>query len=62
MHRRLGEMSRKLTLLQVNEKVLERKQQLLQEREAGLRKVQWIRKIGVASISMGKNECMEEGV
>jgi hypothetical protein len=35
----LGEMSRKLTLLQVNEKVLVRKQLLLQEREAGLRKV-----------------------
>ena len=49
MHRRLGEMSRKLTLLQVNEKVLSRKQQLLQEREAGLRKV----RIGVALVSMG---------
>ena len=32
-------MSRKLTLLQVNDNVLSRKQQLLQEREAGLRKV-----------------------
>lgn len=39
IRKRLGEMSRKLTLLQVNDKVLARKQQLLQEREAGLRKV-----------------------
>lgn len=35
----LGGMSRRFTLLQVNEKVLIHKQQLLQEREAGLKKV-----------------------
>ena len=39
MQSRLGEMSRKLTLLLVNEKVLVRKLKLLQELEAGLRKV-----------------------
>ncbi len=39
MCRRLGEMSRKLTVVQVNEKVMARKLHLLQEREAGLMKV-----------------------
>ena len=39
MRIKLGEMSRKLTVIQVNEKMMARKLQLLQEREAGLIKV-----------------------
>ena len=36
---RLGEMSRRLTVLLVNEKILGRKQQLLEDREVFLKKV-----------------------
>ena len=39
IQQRLGEMSRKLTLLQINDRKLVRKQKLLQEVETGLRKV-----------------------
>lgn len=39
IQQKLGEMSRKLTLLQINERKLVRKQELLQEVETGLRKV-----------------------
>ena len=39
MKKHLGEMSRRVTVLQVKEQVTGRKAQLLQEREAALRKV-----------------------